>query len=233
MGQAMGKKTIEGIELTLFYDYDQLRDGKLSSLTDDGKIEWFRLRMEMVLLEPLRRVLNRKSLAYRELNSSQKSLWPRAAFMTAAFSILLNGVEALGSFIPYDRKITKEHYKKKGSNYFAFRAFIKEYMKKWDTEVRGTSYKDRNGNVYKNVYLPLVLWDHFRNGIAHAFVVKGGGIEYMKKPLKWKVESNGQLEIEPVRFFKSFLIGVNKFFVDIKSKHRTSFLTRFKLAYPC
>lgn len=233
MGQAIGKNTIEGIQLTLFYDYDQLRDWKLSSLTDDGKIEWFRLRMEMVFLEPLRRVLNRKSLAYRELNSSQKSLWPRAAFMTAAFSILLNGVEALGSFMPHDSKITKEHYKKSGSNYFAFKAFIKEYMKDWDTEVQGTSYKDRNGNVYKRAYLPLVLWDHFRNGIAHAFVVEGGGIEYMKKPLKWKAESNGQLEIEPVRFFEAFLIGVNKFFVDIKSKHRISFLKRLKVTYPC
>ena len=30
---------IERKDFTLYYDYDQLRDGKLSRLTDDGKIE--------------------------------------------------------------------------------------------------------------------------------------------------------------------------------------------------
>jgi hypothetical protein len=234
MGEPKERVTIEGMGFTLFYDYDQLRDGKLSMLTDDGKIRWFQLRMEMVFLEPLRRLFNRNSLAYRELNSKEKSGLSRAAFMTAAFSVLLNGVEALGSFIPHDKKpIEREHYKKKrAGNYFPFRAFIREYMKDWDAEVKGTCYRNKQtGNPFEKVYLPLILWDHFRNGIAHAFVVEGGGIEYMKSPQKWKVETSGQLEIEPVRFFQDFLKGVKTFFNDVITKHQKSFLSRFTAVY--
>ena len=86
---------IEGKDFTLFYDYDQLRDKKLSKLTDDGKIEWFRLRTNFVFLEPLKRIFDRSSIAHCELNSTQQKPEPARMFMIAAFSILLNGVEAL------------------------------------------------------------------------------------------------------------------------------------------
>src|SRR3989442_609731 len=89
---------IEGKQFTLFYDYDQLQGGKLSQLSDDGKIEWFRLRMDCVFLEPLRRLFDIRSKAFRELNSDTEQ--PYTYFGIAAFSLLLNGVEALGSFLP-------------------------------------------------------------------------------------------------------------------------------------
>jgi len=232
MAEEIGTIKIEEIEFTLFYDYDQLRDKKLGRLSDDGKIKWFQLRMEMVFLEPLRRIFNRQSVVHRELNSSPESEWPRTAFMTAAFSALLNGIEALGSFIPMDKTIYGEHYKKSGTNYFNFRGFIKEYMKPWDVQINGTYYKDKRGNSFKSVYLPLVLWDYFRNGMAHAFVVDGGGIDYKADLTRWVVEQNGYLEIGPVRFFDDFQKGVDNFFDDAKSKHRTNFLPRFKETYP-
>jgi hypothetical protein len=47
---------IEGKEFTLHYDYDQLRDGKLSQLTEGGQIEWFRLRVNYIFLEPMSRL---------------------------------------------------------------------------------------------------------------------------------------------------------------------------------
>ena len=53
MGEEVGKKRVENDDFTLFYDYDQLRDRKLSKLSDDGKIEWFKYRMEAVFLNPL------------------------------------------------------------------------------------------------------------------------------------------------------------------------------------
>ena len=224
MAEPMGMKMIEGIEFTLFYDYDQLRDKKLGSLTDDGKIEWFRLRMEMVFLEPLRRIFDKKSVAHLELNSPAESEWPRAAVMTAAFSILLNGVEALGSFLAYSTTFTHEHNKKRTKNYFAFREFIIRYMTNWDTKVEGTSYKTS--------YLPEILWEHFRNGIAHAFVVKGGGIDYKADHTRWVVEPNGYLEIGPVIFFNEFMCGLNFFFEDSKSKHQPIFLSRLREVYP-
>ena len=60
---------IESENFTLFYDYDYK---KLSKLTDDGKIEWFRLRMNFVFLEPLKRIFDRSSIAHCELKSTQQ-----------------------------------------------------------------------------------------------------------------------------------------------------------------
>jgi hypothetical protein len=223
MAKEIGTIEIEGMEFTLFYDYDQLRDGKLTKLSEDGKIKWFEFRTEMVFLEPLRKIFNRESVAHKELNSSPEADWPRAAVMTPAFSILLNGVEALGSFLNYSKTFVHEHNRKRGKNYFAFREFIRTYMKDWDVKVQGTSYKSS--------YLPEILWEHFRNGIAHAFVVEGGGIEYEVDPQRWLIKWGSYLEIGPIRFFEDFQKGVTNFFEDANSKHLTNFLSRFKETY--
>ena len=172
----------------------------------------------MVFLEPLRKIFNKESVAHKELNSSPEADWPRAAVMTPAFSILLNGVEALGSFL------VQENNRKRGKNDFAFREFIQAYMKDWDVKVQGTSYKSS--------YLPEILWKHFRNGIAHAFVVEGGGIEYEADPQRWLIKWGNYLEIGPIRFFEDFQKGVTNFFEDANSKHLPNFLSRFKKTYP-
>jgi hypothetical protein len=213
----MPRATIESKDFTLFYDYDQLRDGKLSQLTNDGKIEWFRLRMEMVFLEPLRRIFDRKSRAYLELDSTSDEDLPLRAVMIAAFSILLNGIEALGSFTTPPRSRSRKN----------FIGFIRNYMSDWNIVVLGTSYQID--------YLPEILWNHFRNGIVHGFVIEGGGIEYDIAGKKWVVEDE-RLKIDPIKFFADFLTGIGAFFTDIKeqkSKKRTYFISRFKEVYPC
>jgi hypothetical protein len=225
MGEPMGRKKIEDIEFTLFYDYDQLENQNLSKLTPDGKIEWFQYRMEVVFLSPIRKLFDRQSDVHKQLNSSPYSEWPWNAFITAAFSILLNGVEALGSFLPYSKKFVNESKRNRSKNYYRFREFICKYMGDWNTNITGTSYKSS--------YLPEILWDHFRNGIAHAFVIEGGGIEYDTDPTnKWKIKWGRYLEIEPIRFFEDFLKGLNSFFKDVKGNQRMYFLNRFKETYP-
>jgi hypothetical protein len=217
---------IDERDFTLFYDYDQQRDGKLSQLNEDGKIEWFRLRMEIVFLEPLRRIFDQKSVAHRELNSRSDYDRPIRAGMLAAFSVLLNGIEALGSFIklPQIKGTSKSETN--------FRAFIMNYMSDWDTNVSGTTYE----MLDQTIYLPRILWKYFRNGIAHGFVIEGGGgIEYAIKDKKLDIEDK-RLEICPIAFFKDFEIGVKAFFADIKdpnSNRGSSFLSRFQQLYPC
>ncbi len=206
---------IEGMEFTLFYDYDQLQDEKLSRLTDDGKIEWFRLRMDCVFLEPLRRLFDTRSTAFRELNSDDKR--PFTLFAIAAFSVLLNGIEALGSFLPP----LNSGKRKKRDN---FVAFIQAYMRRWDIKVLGTSYR--------TTYLPDILWRHFRNGIAHGFVIEGGGIDYDADATQYLV-INGYLEIGPLAFFHDFLTAVQTFLADVQSTRRPAFLVRFQEVYPC
>ena len=114
----MATVTIDGIMFTLYYNYDQIRDHKLSLLSDTGKVVWFHRRMELVFLEPLRRFIDPNSIAHKELNSSDDTDMPHRTAIIATFSLLLNGIEALGSFIS-----SKSTSKRK-----AFLNFIQHYM---------------------------------------------------------------------------------------------------------
>jgi len=234
MGEPVGKKVIEDKEFTLFYDYDELRDGKLNLLSDGGKIEWFRYRMEAVFLSPLKKLFDRNSDVHKQLNSAPDAEWPWTAMITAAFSLLLNGIEALGSFLPENKTITKEHYNKNKNsrNYFAFKQFIVNYMRDWDVSVKGTDYRDKEGLRYEDVYIPLILWDYFRNGIAHAFVVKGGGIEYEADKTGFLIKYDGYLEIGPIKFFQDFEKALENYFAEVREPYRTRFISQFNKAYP-
>ena len=205
---------IEGKEFTLFYDYDQLEGGKLSALSDSGKIEWFRLRMDCVFLEPSRRLFDERSKSFRDLNSDTKQ--PYTYFGIAAFSLMLNGVEALGSFLP---RLNED-----GKNRDRFVAFIRTYMRPWDIHVPGTAHAID--------YLPDILWTHFRNAIAHGFAIAHGGIDPEANPTRYLVRG-GHLKIGAERFLEDFRAAVGAFFADIDSSHRTSFLRRFQEVYPC
>jgi len=168
---------IEGKDFTLYYDYDQLRDGKLSPLTEGGKIDWFRLRMQFVFLKPIERLFTAKSPAYRELNSTKPDDSPALSFVIASFSLLLNGIEALGSFLT----------PKVAHNKARFYAFIENYMKPWG---RASPMGTAN--------LKAILWDHFRNGIAmRRTPLRVGGS--LRTPLAWQ----RTLRSVPARFFST------------------------------
>jgi len=171
---------IEGIEFTLHFDYDQLGDRKLSLLSEEGKIEWFRLRMNYVFLTPLKCLYGGRSPAYRALNSMKQDDLPARSFVIATFSVLLNGIEALGSFMTSPKA-------SKRKNFFAF---MSTYMPQWDTAQKGD--------------LKELLWNHFRNGIAHGFCIAGGGIDNEADRARW-IESSGSLHIGPNVFFKDFV----------------------------
>ena len=215
---------IEGKDFTLYYDYDQLRNGKLSQLTDDGKIEWFRLRMHYVFLEPIGRLFRAKSPAYRELNSTKPNDLPARSFVIASFSLLLNGIEALGSFLTTSSQ-----------NHVRFYAFIATYMSSWDVRVP---------SLYPTADLKTILWKDFRNGIAHGFGIQDGGIdnEADTAPGGWRVVKDAgpsgsmtkRLEIGPNAFFRDFRAGVDQFFEAVRHSpvHRSTFLRRFQTIYP-
>jgi hypothetical protein len=150
---------INGQPFTLYYDYDQLRDGKLSRLTDEEKLAWFRFRMDYVFLEPLKCLYGGKTPAYRALNSNKPDDLPRRSFVIATFSVLLNGIEALGAFTTSSP-----------TNKVRFYTFVENYMKAWDTHVPNCPYATINN-------LKEILWEHFRNGLAHGFCIEGGGID--------------------------------------------------------
>ncbi|HYS94047.1 MAG TPA: hypothetical protein VEL48_11480 [Candidatus Acidoferrales bacterium] len=221
----ISRTQIEGKDFTLNFDYDQLRDGKISKLSDDGRIEWFRQRMHYIFLEPIGRLFKGKSPAYRELNSSKQTDLPARSFVIASFSVLLNGIEALGSFLTSSRK-----------NDVRFCTFIAKYMSSWDVTVQNSPYSTND--------LKKILWKHFRNGIAHGFCIKHGAIDNEADTARggWRVvadagpsgTSQSHLEIGPNAFFRDFRGGVDRFFEDVKTDphHRANFLSRFREIYP-
>lgn len=189
---------IEGKDFTLYYDYDQLRDGKLSHLE---------------------RLFTAKSPAYRGLNSTKPDDLPTRSFVIASFSPLLNGIEALGPFLT----------PKGAHNKVRFYAFIENYMKPWGT-----------ASPMGTTDLKAILWDHFRNGIAHGFCIERGGIDNeADTPPGWRVVTDASgmaahLEIGPNAFFRDFRAGVDLFFEEVRTNpvHRAAFLSRLQEVYP-
>lgn len=208
----MAHATIENIDFTLFYDYDQLRDKNLQKLTDRGKGEWFMKRMLMVFLEPLSRIFDKDSLAHIELRCSEK---PERDFMLGAFSVLLNGIESCGSFITGKEKPNKDNFNK----------YISEYLKVWNDTI-----KIKN----KQKTLADILWSNFRNSLAHGFHIKNGGIEYLDNGKLYDLKG-AILVVDPKKAFGDFSNSLDQFFLDIndsQTKVGKNFIKKFNNVYP-
>ncbi len=211
------RAVIDGFEVTLNYDQDQLDRRFLTSMSDPGKVEWFRLRMGMVFLAPMARIFDTGSVAHRELMTNPDEMEPFRNVMIAAFSVVMNGVEACGSFL---RPVANQ--RRPGEKYKNFRRFISSYMPEWDADIEGLDPPS----------LVRHLWEHFRNGIAHGFVIDHGGIR-IGFGNRWEVRGD-YVHIEPVMFFRDFQKGLEAMFTDVgdvTSEAHGLFLDRFKDVY--
>ena len=159
---------IEGHDFSLFKDYDRDR---LPALSYRGKIRWFELRTNHVLVRPLDVIRPRRSETRR---------MPRASFLLLFASVLFNGVEAFGAF-----------YRGQDGTARTFRDFVQDFM---DPRLRPHLAR---------------LRDDFRNGLAHGFTIKHGGVEFgVGGPIR--VDPLHGLEIDP-----DFLLA------DFKQARRT------------
>ncbi|MBI5059363.1 hypothetical protein HZB60_06235 [candidate division KSB1 bacterium] len=102
-----------------------------------------------------------------------------------------------------------------------FESWIKSYMDKG-------YFQKHNNDTYARI-----LWDDFRNGLAHGFTIKNGGFEEDVKYFKLK-SINGimQLEIDPKHFYEDFRSGVDKY-IDLlkKASISDSMYLRFNHAF--
>ena len=74
-----------------------------------------------------------------------------------------------------------------------------------------------NGVPYKRL-----LWDDFRNGLAHGFTIKNGGFDFQSNYFEVKpVGGVNQLEIDPKLFYMDFLAGFNAYVNDVKNASPT------------
>jgi hypothetical protein len=209
----------DGPYFSLFYDYDQKRDNKLTGMNNEQKALWFKARIEMIFLSPLREVFAiPPPPAFHHLMAKSASS-PRS-FSIALMAMMLSGVEALGSFLRPDlcRPRSIRDYNKE-----MFKAFLEKYMCQWSNQPL------QNGNPPINEF----LWIHFRNGIAHGFQISGcGSLEFLKdKPFNWTGEI---VQVCPIHFFQDLDAGVKTYCSDLIQDPtiQREFLMRFDDVYP-
>jgi len=210
----MKKINIEGHLCSLFMDYDKYPVDILSQLSDDGKIEWLEKRMNMIFLDPMRKIYNRNSVAHKELHR-QKNRNPMNP-MVMMLSLLLNGIEALGSFLTF--------YNGRNKNSVRFNTFMDGYMLNWTQRI----------NVPNEGYKKLseFLWSKYRNGLAHSFAILKAGIDDVQGNSIFKIQDN-ILQIDGQKFFRDLTIAINSMFSDVKNNTQVKqiFIRRFNGEY--
>ena len=185
---------------------DVMVDKNVYKLTDAGKIQWFEYRIAKLFYNPLIAIFTPGTDAHKALNQDAN------AFMMAAFSVLLNGIDSLGSFIT-----------NKTGNYDRFRTFMKNYMPNWVV-----CLEQKFGKTY---YLPKILWKKFRVGLTHGFVIEDGCLDSRITPDRFRVENN-EVVLHLELFVEDFKAAWTMYFKDIKTTNRDKFLRRFKEVYP-
>lgn len=234
---------IDGTYFTLFYDYDELRDGKLWAPTasDDIRIEWFRRRMTGVLIESVGRLLDPNSPAFLEVNSEFKKTSPQGAHMRgpwrtftgSAFLIVLTAVDALGLFVPPAGVNNPPLWQHSGPR---FRNFIVMLLPQWNISIpyQGLQLQpDCSRMMAANQgKLTNILWKEFRCGFAHVFRSHGVGYDIYLND-RWEIV-HGILEVNPVLFFHDFRAAFNQLCHSAQSDltFRRFFLQAFAAVYP-
>ena len=219
---------IQGDPFTLFYDYDQVEEHKLTPLTKEQKAIWFERRLRMAFLEPLRRIWKEHAV-FESLLESKSNTQAECSFSIASMGIMLNVVEALGSF-----RRPELAQDDRDSNWRMFHEFLSNHMRAW------------NVSVASNISVPTVLWTSFRNGITHGLRVGQvpqpgglwGSLEFrgnFTDSTRQRFEKQGQLlRVCPEDFFDDLVVGVREYFDKLRegSDLLDKFESRFDVVYP-
>jgi hypothetical protein len=198
------RATIDGQALSLFIDYDRPR---LSTLSPDGRLEYFRRRFEFVVLEPLAVMLDENDAPRHEVHDCSVLLvWG---------NVLLNAVEALGHFLS----------PQVASNSQSFQTFLTAFM---DPAWKGRPLSPPQGIESYGKW----LWDSFRNGLAHGAYIKTGGFEKLGDRLF--VETESGLRVDPWALDIDFRGGFKKMLFAVgqpDNYFRSTFVERFNWTY--
>lgn len=123
-------------------------------------------------------------------------------------SLVCSGIEALGGF--YKGKAEKDSYL----------SFMYRYM--------NPAFKNRR---YQKMTYGECIREYFRNGLAHGFCIKNGGVEHFKK--YFDIHPKYGLQMNPHHFLKDFLEAFSNYTKDLNatkpnSKIAKNFLKRFE-----
>ena len=161
----------------------------LPSLTDNQRIDYFEKRLNLVLLVPLEHM-------YRDLmKKGNRRSSPLLCFSTC----ICCAIEGLGKF-----STGKTRSNGAGKR---FRAFVASFM---DPQFSNKKFNSKR-------YVDL-LWDDFRNGLAHGFTIKHGGFEHCASYFQEKpIDGFKQLEIDPTHFFEDFKQAISEYLKRLRA----------------
>jgi len=196
---------IDGQRFSLFVDYDRPR---LANLSDNGRLEYFRRRFELVVLEPL-------AVLLEEHDHPRHRADHEAAVLLLWGNAVMCAIEALGHFLTPSTSPNSE----------AFLTFVNAFM---DPAWRARPEQPPPGVDSYGRW----LWDSFRNGLAHSAYVKDGGFE----PLGGRLyrESEAGLKVDQYALDIDLRSGVKKMHHAVSTPDnyfRSTFLDRFGWTY--
>lgn len=191
---------IEGYKFELFLDYDRYYSkNDLASLSYKGKVKYFEERINLILLEPLRRMIN-PSIRKR-LEEKNKS-----ALMLCFTSLICCGIDGLAKYYSGTSDRNKNNQ--------IFKEFVMKYMD-----------RDYFKRKFKGKLFVDYLRDNIRNGLAHGFCIRkdagieGPGTEY------FKIQPYG-LEINPWKLYKDFVNAKKAYIRDLRNTDSNSELAQ-------
>jgi hypothetical protein len=173
---------------TGWIDVDRAR---LAQAPTPDRIDWFEYRVNLVVIKPLAHILD-----------TQVTADPDSSALLIAGVSLCSGIEATGKFITGMADARGRPI----PNNVRFKRFVTDYM---------SPDLDRL-HLGKRSYAK-VIWDDFRNGLAHGFAVRGGGFNGNRGGPYFGVNPDGSLSVNPAEFFDDFVQGFARYIADLRA----------------
>jgi hypothetical protein len=164
---------------------------RLTKATLSERVDWFEYRVNLVVIRPLAHILN-----------TQITADPDSSALLIAGVSLCSAIEATGKFITG----TQTSAGKPIPNNARFKRFVTEYMSSDLSRLRlgSRSYS-------------TIIWEDFRNGLAHGFAVRGGGFNGGRGGSYFGVNLDGSLNVNPAELFDDFVQGFQRYVSDIRA----------------
>lgn len=186
--------------LTGWIDYDRPH---LAALTPPQRIDYFEKRTRLVAINPLRRILE------NEVHPKDASGTPvpnSSALLIFGVAVCCS-IESLGKFVSGDTSY--------GNNHIRFKAFLHKYM--------STDFQTQH--IGPETF-GVILWNYFRNGLAHGFAVCHGGYEGGPGASYFVVKAS-TLEINPTALLDDLSQGFNTYLGDLRAASPTDQLFEY------